>query len=243
MQPRINRKEFLFTRKVLKGMKDCGISLTGKNGEIQNILVGCSGGADSVALLLALYYCRDILGQRYNIQVISVNHGIRPESVDECEFVRELSSMLKIKCEVINLHLKDGKGIMEEARNIRYNAILSLMVEYRKQLGYKFTLAFAHHKDDQAETLLMRMLGLCSSGDIKPIPKRRKIEGTSFEVIRPMLDITRAEIEDFLNDINYVKDPTNENTKYTRNRLRHEIIPFLKHYNPDLVTSIVKRFG
>ena len=189
--------------------------------------VAVSGGADSVFLLHAL---RE-LGPRWNLDlsVVHVDHGIRGNaSHDDAEFVRDLAAKFELPFHIFSANLAAVAGNLEEAaRDVRRGFFSGLMEE-----GSVNRIATAHTRNDQAETVLYRMLrgsGLAGLSGILPVTK----EG----LVRPLLEIDRAEIECWLREraIAWRTDETNRDISYARNRLRHEILPQLRHqFNPRL---------
>ena len=184
------------------------------------IVVAVSGGADSVALLFALYLLRDELG--ITLEAAHFNHRLRGAESDRDEaFVKSLCGRFDIP-----LHLGFGaiqpgkKGLEAAARDARY--------AYLRSLPGK--IATAHTADDNAETVLMRMIrgtGLKGLGAIAPV---------SGNVIRPMLSITRREVEAFLEEyaLSHVEDSSNGENAFLRNRIRHEVMPLLRQENPKI---------
>jgi tRNA(Ile)-lysidine synthase len=186
------------------------------------MVVAVSGGPDSVALLLAL----DQIGVR-PLMIGHVNHQLRGGQSDADEnFVRELGDRLKLNVEVHRTNTADdaiGRNLEATARRQRY--------EFFRQVAVTSGLsvvATGHTANDQAETVLFRMLrgsGLTGLAAIRP---RRRWHGIT--IVRPMLNIRRAVVLDFLNQIGqpYRHDVTNEDTRFTRNRIRHELLPLLE---------------
>ncbi|HZY63377.1 MAG TPA: tRNA lysidine(34) synthetase TilS [Edaphobacter sp.] len=204
------------------------------------ICIAVSGGADSVALLLTTHAAntakRDSLG--VGLSAAHVHHGIRADEADaDQQFVETLCSRLDVP---LHLHHADvparaaqtGETIEEAARSVRYDFFRSLIAS-----GQANSILTAHTLDDQAETVLMKILrGAWTEGlsGIHPIvqisaPRPGKI-------LRPFLATRRAEIEAFLKERNqsWREDSTNSDTVYTRNRIRHELLPQLRQYNPSL---------
>ncbi|MGM9937733.1 MAG: tRNA lysidine(34) synthetase TilS [Candidatus Ornithomonoglobus sp.] len=203
---------------------------------VKSVLVGLSGGADSAALTHIL--CA--LSPKYGFKVYAahVNHGLRGETADRDEkFSKALAHRLGI--EFFCLHAKvreeaEKRGISEElaGREARYGFFDELMEEH----GIECT-ATAHHKNDNAETILMNFMrgsgikGLCG------IPYKRD------RIIRPLLDVSRQMIENYCreNDIDYVTDETNLETVYTRNKIRHIILPEIEtNINQSFVDTVTK---
>lgn len=187
------------------------------------IVVGVSGGADSVCLLLMLLEIRKSI--RFDIVAVHVNHGLRGESALRDEryvenLCREYEIPLQIYREDVELFAKMRKQSLEEAgRNVRREAFQKTLLECS---GTK--IALAHHKNDNAETLLMNLArgsGLSGLTGIRPV---------SGNMIRPLLCLEREEIEAFLKmrNISYCIDETNTSAAYTRNRIRCHILPMLE---------------
>lgn len=195
------------------------------------IVLGVSGGADSVCLLFVLWKLREDLG--FEMFAAHVNHGLRGENADADErFVKELCEKLKIPCQCfsgdVELLSKKWKQSTEEAgRNFRRQCFEEALEMFR---GTK--IALAHHKNDSVETFFMNLArgtGLKGLGGIAPV------QGN---VIRPLLCVEREEIEVFLKEqkIPYCVDETNAKDDYTRNRVRNHLIPFMeKEMNPKTV--------
>ena len=208
------------------------------------ICVALSGGADSVALLLTLHTAntisRDSLG--VGLSAAHVDHGIRPaeESTADQQFVCDLCSRLDIPLHIHRASVPDrvaqtGETIEEAARAIRYDFFHSLIAS-----GEADSVLTAHTLDDQAETVLMKILrGAWTEGlsAIHPVVQVPASAGNHpGKILRPFLNTRRADIEAFLNQANqpWREDSTNSDTIYTRNRIRHELLPQLRAYNPNL---------
>lgn len=194
------------------------------------ILVAVSGGADSVALLLILQK----LG--YEIRVAHCNFHLRgAESNRDAEFVERLSERLHVPCEVKDFNTElyaraHGLSIEMAARKLRYEWFEAC----RKEWQYTH-IAVAHHREDNAETILLNLLrgtgikGLCG---IRP---------RNGHIIRPLLCLSREEIESFLQQQNqdYVTDSTNLKDDFLRNRIRHQVIPLLQDINPHATDNLL----
>ena len=185
-----------------------------------------SGGADSVSLLLALFDLSKVYG--FELYVITVNHFIRSEeeTCGDVYFVENLCSSLNVKCIVCNLKKgqvaelssKEKCGIEAAARTLRYNEFEKFINE--NDLDF---LCLAHNKNDFLETVLSRVLQGSSSDGLSGIDFQRG------KFIRPLLDVTRTEIENYLKEKNcsWRTDSTNADTNYLRNRIRHKLVPLL----------------
>ena len=203
---------------------------------MRSVLVGLSGGADSAALLHIL----KMLSEKYGFTVYAahVNHGLRGEAADADEqFSKELAKQLDIEFYSLRADVKgEAKRLkMSEeltGRRMRYVFFERLMTEH--SIDYTAT---AHHKNDNSETILMNFMrgsglrGLCG------IPYKRD------RIIRPLLDVSRQEIEAYCekNAVRYVIDVTNLETVYTRNKVRHILIPEItEQFNPAFADTITK---
>lgn len=199
-----------------------------------SILVGVSGGVDSVVLLDILVKLRPV----YNLTIFvaHLNHGLRGKAADEDEaFVVNLAEKYNVKVytkkEDMLAYADANKISSEEAgRVLRYAFFDEIMQRENIQ-----KIAIAHNKNDQAETILMRIMrgtGLDGIVGIKPVNGR---------IIRPLLFCSRAEIEAFecAEKLNHREDDTNKENIYTRNTIRNQLIPQLENlYNPNLVEGL-----
>ncbi len=198
------------------------------------VLIGVSGGADSVCLLHILNQLKEEL--EITISVMHIHHGIRGEEADrDAEFVRNLCKGMKVPYFLRKISVPEfakEEGLSEEmaGRVLRYRCFreLCLANDFSK-------IATAHHRNDQAETVLMRVLRGAGIEGLSGIRYGRQ-DG----VVRPLLDVTRQEIEEYCaeNGLEYCTDTTNENTQYMRNRIRNELLPELEKFNPNVVTAL-----
>ncbi|MBE7091629.1 MAG: tRNA lysidine(34) synthetase TilS [Clostridiales bacterium] len=196
-----------------------------------DVIVGFSGGADSVALLYSL----KILG--YNVKALHIEHGIRgDEALHDADFTKDFCLRYNIEYFIEHINVpeyaeKNGLSLETSARIERYR----IFSEYSKK--YSCPVAVAHNKNDQAETVLMHLLrGSGLNGLVGMKPKFNNI-------IRPMLDITRDEIEVFnaKNNLPFVIDSTNYSNEYTRNKIRNNVIPVLNEvFNTNCVENIAQ---
>lgn len=206
------------------------------------LCVAISGGADSVALLLALHEAnsatRDSLG--VGLSAVHVHHGIREASESDADlaFVQDLCIQLDIPLHVHHTDVparavENRETIEEAAREARYAFFRTLLAS-----GHTDAILTAHTLDDQAETVLMKLLrGAWTEGlsAIHPV-LQVDLSGRSAKILRPLLASRRSEIESFLRARNQTwrEDSTNANTAYTRNRIRHELLPQLRTFNPSI---------
>lgn len=194
----------------------------------EGVLVGVSGGADSVALLTILLQLADLL--QITLYAITVHHGIRGKSADrDVKYVEDLCKKLHIKLykeyiDVPVLAKKEGYSEEEAGRKARYDCFYKTASKIEKESGKFCHIAVAHHSQDQCETILHNLFrGSGLTGLRGMIPVRNRI-------IRPLLEVSREEIEAYLEEehISYCMDETNEELIYTRNKLRKKVIPYLK---------------
>ncbi len=188
------------------------------------VICAVSGGADSMALLWAMYLLQEKL--QITVQAAHFNHQLRGAESDRDEaFVRAFCEFHDIPLQVGTAAVVTGpKGLEAAARDARYGFLQSLSGK----------IATAHTADDNAETVLMHLVrgtGLQGLGAIAP---------TRGNVIRPMLTVTRQEVLAFLREhhISWVEDSSNESDDFLRNRLRHGVMPLLKEENPRLAENL-----
>lgn len=196
------------------------------------IVIGVSGGPDSIALLYLLNNLKKEL--KIDLHVAHLDHRLRKDSYQDTKFVKNLAGQLKLPVTVSCVDVKKiaqrGGSQEEIARNVRLNFLFKVAKRIKAD-----KIALGHNLDDQAETVLMRILrGTGLSGLIAILPKR-KICG--FTVIRPLIEIKRNEIETFLKKkgLKPRLDPSNQSDIYFRNKIRNRLLPLLeKEYNPKI---------
>jgi len=222
-----------FEHKLLKHVRKLDLLSPG-----DQVVVAVSGGADSVALLQVLYAWRDRLDLA--LAVAHVEHGLRgEESLDDAAFVEQLSRQLGLPFFLKRINLKPilrerkGESVQAVARERRYAQLQAVAREWG---GTK--VAVGHTQDDQGETVLLSMLRGAGLAGLSGMPARRQPC-----VIRPFLEVSRSEILQYLDDkrCEFRVDSSNENPKYARNRLRREVIPLLKTFNPGVVSVLSRQ--
>lgn len=187
------------------------------------VILGVSGGADSVCMLHMLCGLKEQLG--ITLQAVHVNHGIRGEEAHRDEiFVKELCRKFDVPCKVYHLDIpavaKKKKMSEEEAgRQARYEIFENLAIEIGAE-----KIAVAHNLNDNSETVLFHLFRGSGLKGLMGIPVKRD------KIVRPILCLSRQEIEDYLNrnHLSYCTDSTNNETDYSRNKLRLEILPYIK---------------
>ena len=207
-----------------------------------SVVLGVSGGADSICMLNILDELRERLG--ISFYVLHINHMIRGEEANEdAAFVKKSCTKLKVPHRVIDVDVpalakEHGMSVEEAGRFVRYDEFS----KYAYEVGAT-KIAVAHNSNDNAETVLMNLArgtGIKGLGGI--VPKRLLDENdkNSLEVIRPILCLNRKEIEHYLktNKIEYRNDSSNDSTDYTRNKIRLEVMPLLENINDNAMQNI-----
>ncbi|HNT96916.1 MAG TPA: tRNA lysidine(34) synthetase TilS [Elusimicrobiales bacterium] len=203
------------------------------------MVLAVSGGPDSVVMLD--YFARQARGRRLKLYVCHVNHGLRGRESDADErFVRRLAGSYGLPCGVFKARVKalarkSGSGTEHAARTERYR----LLLKYARSRGCRL-VATAHHSDDNAETVLLNLLRGTRAKGLAGIPPSRPLGG-GVRVIRPLMALTRREIEDYLraNGMKARKDSTNDDQKYTRNWIRATLLPLLERKQPRIREHLV----
>ncbi|MEI6128297.1 MAG: tRNA lysidine(34) synthetase TilS [Pseudomonadota bacterium] len=202
-----------------------------------HIVVGVSGGADSVSLLYILHALQDRLNLR--LTVAHLDHMLRGEEAKrEAAFVKGLAATLGVTCalearDVQAFKKERGLSLQEAAREVRYEFLQDVLKQHSAD-----KIALGHHADDQAETVLMRLLRGASLKGLSGIPPVR--EGI---IIRPLIQSTRKELEGYLKvkNVPFVPDMSAAEPHYLRNKIRHELIPLLKkEYTPQIVPALTR---
>jgi len=197
------------------------------------VLAAVSGGADSVALLDVLHELAPAL--RLALACVHVHHGLRPEAEADALFVRRLAATLHVPFHLDRVIVRrepPWEGLEAEARRARYRAL-----EARALAVGATRVATGHTADDQAETVLMRLLEGAGPRGLAGIAPARGA------LIRPLLDTRRDEILDHLasRGLRWVEDATNRDVRFLRNRLRHDVLPFLtRTVGPRIVESLCR---
>lgn len=203
------------------------------------VIVGISGGPDSVALI----YILNKLKKKWSLylHLAHLNHMIRKKEAEEdCEFVRDLAKKLGygLTCKRINVQAfaQTKKLSLEDAaRKVRYEFLLTVANEHRAT-----KIALGHNRDDQAETVLMRFLRGSGISGLRGMPAKRKLD--NYFIIRPLSELTRKQIIEFLSqeNISYRIDSSNLENIYMRNRVRNQLLPSLeKGFNPNIKKVLI----
>lgn len=190
------------------------------------VIVGCSGGADSVCLLHVL--TRGLSDFGLDVTAVYVDHGLRENTEHEIDLVAQVAAMVgahfeTVQVDVLGRERETGESRQEAARVMRYRALREISTQLQAR-----RIAVGHTRSDQAETVLLQLLrgaGPKGLSGIAPV---------YHDVIRPLIDLSRQEIEAYCDhhQLRYVHDPSNFQRDYMRNRLRLDVMPLLKSINP-----------
>ncbi len=196
------------------------------------VLAAVSGGADSMVMLSLLLEVRETLGIR--VEVVHIHHHLRAASDAEWQFVENFCTAHGVPfhgrhIDVPGAQARDGHSMEATAHRLRYNAFREVMADCGAQW-----IALAHHANDRAETLLMNLLRGTSGHGLAAMSARNGA------MIRPLLSFTREDIEAYgkAKGMEWVNDESNNDTTILRNRLRHELLPTLASYNPNIVGAL-----
>ena len=220
----------------------------------QRVGIAVSGGADSVALLRALAEQNKKKGGELGLvlHVAHLHHGLRgAEADDDLAFVRDLAASLGLPFHEARTDTaaearanpesgKPAESIEEAGRRLRYAWFRTLLSKTPPHAVVLHAVATAHTFDDQAETVLAKFLrGAWTEGLAGISPK---LEGPEGAIIRPLLATKRAEVEAYLNALgqSWREDSSNRHRTFTRNRIRHELLPLLETWNPQLRSHLVQ---
>lgn len=200
-----------------------------------SVVIGVSGGPDSVALLYSLF----LIAPRYSLKlgVAHLNHCLRQNDSDkDAQFVEVLAKKHDLPCythkeDVRKYRIENKLSAEEAARRVRYSFLNNVAdsMQYNK-------IAVGHHSDDNAELILMNLFRGSGKQGLSGIPPVR-----DRMIIRPLIKVSRSEIMEFIvqNKLEYISDASNTDTKYFRNRVRHDLIPLLKTaYNPKISETL-----
>lgn len=198
----------------------------------EKVVLGVSGGADSIAML---YVLNELIDYGLELIVAHLNHGIRGEEAKrDADFVKDCSKSLGLTYvygEVDTLKYKEEHNLSTEdaARTLRYKFFDQVLNKH-----YATKIATAHTLDDQAETVLMRLIRGSGSKGLSGIPPVSK------NIVRPLIETSREEIESYLRSkgAKWVEDSTNKSDEHLRNKMRHDLMPSLVQYNPQIKETL-----
>lgn len=216
--------------KILKTIKKYNLI---KDGD--KIVVGVSGGPDSITLLDLLLKLKNQNIIKFDIVVCHINHMIREEATSDEGYVKEYCNKHNIECfvkraEVEEIAKQNKMGTEETGRKIRYDFFYEILEKTKSN-----KIATAHNANDNAETVLMNIIRGCGTSGLKGIEANNK------QIIRPLIECSRTEIEEYCkqNNLNPRIDKTNFENDYTRNKIRNMLIPYIQeNFNPNIVEGI-----
>lgn len=202
--------------------------------EKDKIVIGVSGGPDSICLLYVLNEIKEELN--FEICVAHINHKIRKEADDETKYVQEFCKKMGVKCftikvDVIKKSQEQKKGTEETGREIRYEFFEKVLKETNSN-----KIATAHNNNDKIETIIMNILRGSGTFGLKGIEAKR-----DNKFIRPLIEISREEIEEYCKErkLEPKLDKSNLENIYTRNKIRNIVIPYIKNeFNPNIIKTI-----
>jgi tRNA(Ile)-lysidine synthase len=207
-------------------------ALGGQFGSYTHWCVALSGGLDSTVLLHALCVLRAEYPDS-TIRAVHVNHGLHPKAHDWVEHCERLCRELEVPLRAQNVQIEAGRGMGLEAaaRDARYGV-------FERLIGRDECLLTAHHQDDQVETFLLRVLRGAGLHGLAGIPEQSRF-GAGW-LIRPLLDLSRQALIDYAEsaELKWLDDPSNTDTGFDRNYLRHEIVPLLRKRWPGVGKTI-----
>ena len=199
------------------------------------IVIGVSGGPDSITLLDVLLKIKAQGIIKFEIVVCHINHLIREEAIEDENYVINYCKRNNIECYINRTKIKEVSkkekiGTEEAGRKVRYDFFNEILEKTNSN-----KIATAHNKNDNAETVLMNIIRGSGTSGLKGIEAKRK------NIIRPLIKIERKEIEEYCknNNLNPRIDKTNYENEYTRNKVRNMLIPYIKdNFNPNIIDAI-----
>lgn len=221
-------KEKTLKQEVLDTIKKYNLIESG-----DKIVLGVSGGPDSISMLNILYELKEKLG--ISLIVCHINHGLRENAKRDEEFVNKYCENRNIEFHVLHADIakqakKEKRGLEETGRKVRYEFFNEILEKTNSN-----KIAIAHNKNDNAETIIMNMLRGTGINGLKGIEAKNKI------YIRPLIGSDRQKIEEYCiqEKLNPVKDETNDENEYSRNKIRNIVIPYIKEeFNSNIIESL-----
>lgn len=221
-------------------------------GRLTAVVVGVSGGADSVALLHSLLQLRSEL--QLDLHVAHLDHQLRPESDQDAAFVAQLARQWGLPCYQQQLPpgalVEQSGGVEDAGRQARYTFFAQVAINVTPPSEVP-CVVLAHHADDQAETVLFHLLrgsglrGLGGMRWVQAIALRSwssdpVLANVTLRVVRPLLGVRKTELVNYLqtHQLPWREDPSNQSAAFVRNRLRHEVLPLLATLNPSIVATL-----
>ena len=204
----------------------------------KRIAVALSGGLDSVVLLDTV--CKaQAKNNHKEVWAFHIHHGLQKPADEWLMFCEKLAKKYKIHFDFRLLHFNSQENIEARARDARYEALADLCNEYGIE-----DLLLAHHQNDQAETVLLQLLRGSGVAGLAGMPTSRDLAAKDSKVTiwRPLLDQTRKELEAYAqeNKLQWIEDPSNQNSKYRRNAIRKKILPALEQIQPEAISNMAR---
>ena len=197
------------------------------------IVLGVSGGPDSVCMLVVLNKLRERL--KFDIVVAHINHGLRENAKIDEKYVLKLCESLGVKCFVCHANIKEEakkqkRGLEETGRIIRDNFYDEILNQEKAN-----KIAIAHNSNDNVETIIMNVMRGSGPSGLKGI------EAKSGKYIRPLIEIKREEIEEYTKEFEPRHDESNDENEFTRNKIRNIVIPYIKsEFNSNILDTITR---
>lgn len=195
------------------------------------IVLGLSGGVDSVVLLDVLARLAPRL--RFRLETLHVNHQLSPNANAWARFCRDLSRKLEVRARTVKVDVRRGNSIEGAAREARYDALLGSGADH---------IVLAHNRDDQAETVLMQLLRGAGVKGLAAMPFVRSPRESGPSILRPLLDVPRAEIQQYAKrrKLGWIEDESNADIHYTRNWLRRDVLPGIAERIPSYREALAR---
>lgn len=195
------------------------------------LVVGVSGGIDSMALFALIQAVHRVWPTRY--QAVHVDHGIRPEAAEDAAWLAAYLAEVfshSLKVATVSVRPEIGESLEMAARRERYRALFSVA----QSMGEGAVVAVAHQKNDQAETVLMRVI---AGTGVRGLAAMRPLGNG---VVRPLLGFSRDQLQQYLEHrgLRWREDPTNQDVRMLRNRIRHQVLPILAEINPSVQDAL-----
>jgi len=192
----------------------------------ERVVVAVSGGADSTAL--AVLAVAVAPRGAWTVRLATVDHGLRESSAGDADAVESLAQWLGVRCDRRRVRVQPGARLAARARAARYGALVTAANDAGAS-----TILFAHHAEDQLETLLMRLVRGAGPAAVGGMPMRRTL-APGLSLLRPLLERSRAECRALLERLGvpWREDPTNADRARVRGRLRHDVLPVLEALRP-----------
>lgn len=201
---------------------------------VKDLVIGLSGGRDSCVLLEALCQCEQLVS-RFSLRAIHIHHGLNPKADEWEAHCQNLADQLGILLTVVRLGLNppEGESIENVARQARYRAFSEALQENE-------VLLTAHHLEDQAETVLLQLLRGAGVKGLSGMPMMKRL-GKGWHA-RPLLAVSHDKIKAYakVRNLQWIEDSSNNELRFTRNFLRHRVMPLLKIVNPNYSACLAR---